>query len=309
MEKRCVYETGTFPSADGSSSIAYYCFLPEGAPRAIVQISHGMCEYFLRYTPLAQYLTARGYAVCGHDHTGHGASVASPEALGLTGGAEAMVTDVKMLTEILRERFPSTTLVLLGHSMGSFVARLYAERYPDAVDGLVIVGTGGPDNPTGVGKALARLTEALRGKGHRSGLITTIAFGSYNKGLDCEKGKKAWLTRDQSVVDAYAADPLCNYTFTARGYYDLFDLIGLVSRKAWAGMLPKELPMLLLSGERDPVGGYGKGVRKVYERLCNAGIKDVKLMLYPEMRHEVLNEIGKETVFFDLAAWLEEHGF
>ena len=140
-------------------------------------------------------------------------------------------------------------------------------------------------------------------------LITGIAFGSYNKGFDCEKGKKAWLTRDTAVVDAYAEDKFCNYTFTAKGYYDLFDMIGRVSRREWAEKLPKALPTLILSGEADPVGAYGKGVRKVHERMIAAGMSDVSLILYPEMRHEVFNELGKEQVWGDLALWLSTHGF
>lgn len=310
MGNACDLQKGTFPSADGCSSVAYYCFVPsETPPRAVVQISHGMCEYFMRYRPLAEYLTALGYAVCGNDHTGHGESAPDSAALGLTGGVDAMVGDLHTLTGLLREKFPGVPLVLLGHSMGSFLARLYGEIYPDAVDGLVIVGTGGPDNPTGLGKTLAKLTAGLRGKAHRSALITEIAFGSYNKGLAAEKGKKAWLSRDTAVVDAYAEDKFCNYTFTAKGYYDLFDMIGRVSRKEWAQKLPSTLPVLMLSGEKDPVGSYGKGVKKIYERLLAAGLCDVTLRLYPEMRHEVFNELEKETVFADLAAWLSEHNF
>lgn len=310
MEKRCEFWQDRYPSADGYSSISYFCFVPmDTAPKAVIQISHGMCEYVLRYRPLAEYLCSLGYAVCGNDHTGHGESVVDDGELGLTGGVDAMVEDLYTLTETIREQFAELPVILLGHSMGSFLARLYAETYPEGADGLVIVGTGGPDNPTELGKALAKTTAKLRGEKHRSPLITEIAFGSYNKGLTCEKGKKAWLSRDTAVVDAYAEDKYCNYTFTAKGYYDLFDMIGRVSRKEWAQKLPKNLPILMLSGEADPVGSYGKGVEKVYGRLLDAGMEDVKLILYPEMRHEVFNEIGKEQVFGDLAEWLSAHGF
>lgn len=310
MEKRCEFWQDRFPSADGYSSISYFCFAPtDVVPKAVIQISHGMCEYFLRYRPLAEYLCDLGYVVCGNDHTGHGESAVDEEELGLTGGVDAMVEDLYTLTEAMREQFAEIPVVLIGHSMGSFLARLYAEKYPEGADALVIVGTGGPDNPTELGKALAKTTAKLRGEKHRSPLITEIAFGSYNKGLDCEKGKKAWLSRDTAVVDAYAKDPFCNYTFTAKGYYDLFDMIGRVSRKEWATSLPKSLPILMLSGEADPVGAYGKGVTKVYERLLAAEMSDVKLILYPEMRHEVFNEIGKEQVFGDLVEWLAAHGF
>lgn len=310
MAKKCEIWQDRYPSADGLSSVSYCCFVPlEVVPRAVIQISHGMCEYFMRYRPLAEYLCELGYVVCGNDHTGHGESAANADALGFTGGVDAMVEDLYTLTEKMRGQFENLPVILVGHSMGSFLARYYAEIYPDSVDGLVIVGTGGPDNPTELGKALAKTTMKLRGEKHRSPLITEIAFGSYNKGLVCEKGKKAWLTRDAAVVDAYAEDKFCNYTFTAKGYYDLFDMIGRVSRPNWAGTLTKDLPVLILSGEADPVGAYGKGVVKVHERLLAAGMTDVKMILYPEMRHEVFNEIGKEQVYGDLVAWLEEHGF
>lgn len=310
MEKSYKIEQGYFPSSNGRSSVFYGCFLPaEGSPHAVIQISHGMSEYFMRYQPLAVYLTTLGYAVCGSDHVGHGKSVADEKELGHTCGVDAMVDDLHILTGMMRDRFAGVPVVLLGHSMGSFLARLYGEKYGADLDGLVIVGTGGFDNPTALGKMLAKLIGACYGETHRSNLITTIAFGSYNKKFPKEQGEKAWLSRDAAVVDAYMKDPHCGFTFTAKGYYDLFDMIGRVSRKEWAGLLPKNLPVLLLCGAQDPVGNYGRGVAQVYDRLKAAGIKDVRLVTYPEMRHEVLNEIGKEQVFSDLAAWLSERNF
>lgn len=307
-------QQGQYASADKRSTVAYYCFVPrEKAPRAIVQISHGMKEYVMRYEPLVEYLTGLGYVVCGNDHTGHGASAQSEGDLGRTGGADAMVKDVRTLSGLIKQVFPGLPLVLLGHSMGSFVARLYAVTYPHDADGLVIVGTGGPDNPTGLGKLLAKMTMGIMDEGYRSELITSIAFGSYNQRIPKSKGEKlspsAWLSRDGAVVEAYDADPWCNYVFTAKGYYDLFDLIGRVSQKSWAGQVPTELPVLLMSGGADPVGGYGRGVEKVYRRLLDAHLGDVRMLIYPEARHEIFNELGREKIWSDLAAWLEEHNF
>ena len=310
MQKNYNLKIGEYPSADGHSKIAYYCFVPQGRePRAILQISHGMCEYVMRYEGLANFLAGQGYLVCGNDHTGHGKSAANGDELGLTGGADAMVEDVHTLSGLLREGFPRLPLVLLGHSMGSFIARLYAAVYPDELDALVIVGTGGPDHPTGLGKMLAKLTAKLRGEGHRSGLITKIAFGSYNKRFRGESSPSAWLTRDRAVVEAYDADPYCNYTFTAKGYYDLFDLIGRVSAKTWAAKIRPSLPVLVMSGDADPVGDYGRGVDKIYHRLLDAHLTDVRMLLYADARHEIFNEIGKEKVFADLSAWLSERNF
>ncbi len=314
MEKNYILAHGEYPSADGRSTVAYYCFVPaRKRPHAIVQICHGMREYVMRYEPLADYLSGLGYVVCGNDHTGHGKTAADADDFGFTGGANVMVEDVSALSWRMRDEYPGLPLVLLGHSMGSFVARLYATRYPGQADGLVIVGTGGPDNPTGMGKLLARLTAKLRGERYRSKLITQIAFGSYNKRVPREKGKtrspSSWLSRDEAVVKAYDEDEYCSYIFTAKGYYDLFDLIGRVSQREWAYRLPRTLPVLLLSGEEDPVGGYGRGVKKVYERLLDAHMTDVRMLLYAGARHEVFNETNRESVFRDLSQWLSEHNF
>ena len=314
MGKNYILETGEYLSADKHSTIAYYCFIPAAKnARAIVQICHGMREYILRYEPLADYLAGLGYVVCGNDHTGHGKSVSREDELGLTGTAAEMVDDVNSLTWIMRERYPELPLVLLGHSMGSFVARRYASTYPGQANGLVIVGTGGPESPTGMGKLLARATWLLRGQRHRSKLITNIAFGSYNKRFQPKKGApispSAWISRDEAVVSAYDADPYCNYTFTAKGYHTLFDLLGSVSAKNWAKRIPTRLPVLLMSGEADPVGNYGRGVKTVYDRLLSAQLTDVRLLLYADMRHEIFNERGRTHVFADLAAWLAEHNF
>ena len=310
MEKNYTLERGAFASADGRSTLAYYCFVPKTEePRALLQISHGMCEYIMRYEPLADYLTGLGYLVFGNDHAGHGESAKTDDELGLIGGACAMVEDLHRMADILRTSYPEKKHILLGHSMGSFAARLYAATYPDELDALVIVGTGGPDNPTGLGKALARLTAKLCGEGHRSALITKIAFGSYNKRFRDEPSRSAWLTRDRAVVEAYDNDKFCNYTFTAKGYYDLFDLIGQVSEKAWAGKVRPSLPIRVISGEEDPVGNYGAGVMKVYDRLVDAGVADVTVKLYEGLRHEIFNEIGREAVYAELSQWLEERGF
>ncbi len=314
MEKNYTLEMGEYPSADGKSTVVYYRFIPVGRePRAIVQISHGMCEYIMRYEPLANYLTGLGYFVCGNDHTGHGKSVPDSDGLGFTGGARTLVDDVNALSWIVKEQYPSLPLILLGHSMGSFVARLYAATYPGQANGLVIVGTGGPDNPTGLGKAVAKTVARFRGEKHRSKLITAIAFGSYNKRIPKEAGKRlphsAWLSRDSAVVSAYNEDPLCNFTFTAKGYYDLFDLIGQVSKKDWPDRIPRSLPILMMSGDADPVGDYGRGVEKIYYRLLNAHLTDVRLLMYGGARHEIFNEIDREKVFEDLSHWLSEHNF
>lgn len=299
----------TYSSFDGKHTVVAYLFTPaQGEVRAVLQLCHGMCEYILRYEDFAAYLCDRGIAFAGNDHLGHGETAANADELGYTVSAEAMVEDVRALTELLIGRFGrEIPFLFAGHSMGSFIARSYLARFGrrTGVDAAIIIGTAGPGAPTGMGKALARLIGTFRGDHHRSKLLRTIAFGSYTK--RCPKGcsPAAWISRDEALVARYDADPFCNYLFTVRGYIDLFTLLGEVSDKDWADNVPKDLPILLTAGQEDPVGNYGQGVLEVYRRLCQAGVTDITLTLYPEDRHEILNELDRETVYADLLTFVE----
>ena len=297
-----------FLSSDGKTQLAAYAIIPE-KPIVMVQISHGMCEYFERYQAFGEYLASRGVLVFGHDHLGHGHSASTHDDLGFTahgGGAELLVRDVYSLSKHMKEQYPTLPLILFGHSMGSFIARAVLEEHASLYKAAVICGTGGPDTPAGAGKLLATLMMVFKGERHRSKLLKSIAFAGYNKHFEKGCDKNAWLTRDVAVVERYNADPFCTYTFTLRAYHDLFTLVSCVSRKAWAGKLPKDLPLLLVSGAEDPVGTWGKGVQKVAKRLQEAGIADLTLRLYPDMRHEILNEIDYETVWSEIAEWMEQ---
>ena len=295
----------SIPSSDGKTELAAYKLVPE-QPRAMVQISHGMKEYFLRYEGFADYLAQNGFLVFGHDHLGHGNTAKSSDDLGFTVSADALVEDVHNLSLAMKKEYPALPLILFGHSMGSFIARAVLEQYAADYSAAVICGTGGPDTPAGAGKLLARLLIALRGERHRSAFVTGVAFGTYNKKFEKGCDKNAWLSRDTAIVDRYNADPFCAYTFTLRGYADLFSLVGKVNRRAWFHALPKDLPLLVVSGTEDPVGSWDKGVHAVADRLQGAGMKDVTLRLYHEMRHEILNEIGKEQVWKETLKWMEQ---
>ena len=304
-----IKERVTYPSSDGKNTVAAYCFTPSnGDVRAVVQMSHGMCEYILRYEDFAAYLCDHGVAFAGNDHLGHGETAANADDLGYTVGAQYMLEDTRALTAWLKERFGADMpLILAGHSMGSFIARAYLAAYGgDGLDAAVIIGTAGFGAPTGVGKTLAKCIGAVRGDRYRSPFLKSMAFGGYTK--RCPKGcsPSAWITSDEEIVARYDADPFCSYLFTVRGYIDLFTLLGTVSAKSWAGAVPKDLPILLTAGEEDPVGAYGRGVRDVYRRLRQAGVKEVTCKLYPEDRHEILNELDREAVYADLLAYIEQ---
>lgn len=283
-------------------------FIPEGQLRGVVAISHGMRDYIGRYKLLCEYLTSRGFAVAGNDHLGHGATSASSEDFGYFAdkdGYKLVLADLLKMNAIIKEELSGVPIFLLGHSMGSFLARLYAELYPDTVDGVIIHGTGGKNPLLPLGKAIIALVELFFGKRHRSKLVTGIAFGSYNARFDKSEGEEAWLTREGALVADRKGNPYTDFIFTASGYRDLFNMIGLSNSRAHFRAYPKSLPTLVMSGADDPVGDFGKGVKFVYDSLKGEGVSDLTLKLYEGARHELFNETNREEVFSDIVEWLE----
>lgn len=279
-----------------------------GMVRGVVQICHGMAEHGERYQTLAYYLAYHGYAVFIHDHAGHGKSVENDDELGFFGkknGWKSLIRDTRILTLKAAEKYPGRPVFLLGHSMGSFVARAYVAQFSD-LSGAVFSGTSGENPGAAAGIALAGLVEKFKGDHYRSPLIDHIAFGAYNKKYENPRTNFDWLSRDTAEVDKYIADPYCGFLFTATGYKDMFTILQYVSGKNWYRAVPKELPILLLSGSMDPVGSYGKGVRQVKSDLLKTGHEDVTLKLYDEGRHEMFNEINNKEVMKDLLSWLDQ---
>ena len=283
-----------FPSVSGLADIHACSFFPENkeSVRAVIQIAHGMAEHLERYEKFAGVLCDNGFAVYINDHLGHGKSVKNDDELGYFGekdGWKNFVDDAHQLMQIAKKENPSKPYIFFGHSMGSFVSREFSKRFANDLAGAVFCGTAGPNPAAGVGIALAKLIGKTKGSHYRSKLIDSIAFGSYNKQFE---GRTAfdWLTRDNDEVDKYIADKYCGFLFTAYGYRDMFSLLSRVSEKKWAQEYSKELPVLLISGSKDPVGANGKGVEQVYNMLKNAGKTNVTMHLYEDARHEILNE-------------------
>lgn len=303
-----VHRETYFPSTDGKNKIHAELFIPsDNNISCVVQISHGMMDYVGRYKGMAEALCAKGIALCGHDHLGHGDSVSTPDDYGFFAGKNGydyVIDDVKKMNDLIRQEFPGLPVVLLGHSMGSFIARLYAVKYAESIDGLIIHGTAGPNPATGAGLLLVKLLCAIKGERYRSKFICSLADGGYNKGFDPAEGDAAWLTRDPSMVADRKGNPKNDFIFTLAAYEDLFRFLGDCNHESWFKGFPKSLPTLVVSGEQDPVGGFGKGVRYVYDNLKKNGAK-VELKLYPEARHELFMETNRDEVFADLAHWIE----
>ena len=298
----------TFLSADGKTPIHAVEWLPEGQARAVLQISHGVSEYILRYEPFAEYLTARGFAVAGHDHLGHGQSVAEGSArlyFGPRGSWNWVVDDIDQRRNLAKAKFPQVPYFLMGHSMGSFLARTYLIRYPGAVDAAVIMGTGqmSPAIIAG-GKAVAAEEAHRVGEDQTSSLVDKLAFGAYNKRFAPNRTGFDWLSLNQDNVDRYMADPLCGGNATIGLFREMLGGLSFIAKPENLKRMNLNIPVLFISGEMDPVGDCGKGVKRAFESFRKAGVRDVSLKLYPELRHEILNETCRETVYEDIYQWL-----
>lgn len=297
----------TFPSASGLCDIYAQSAAPidYGSIRGVVQISHGMAEYSNRYAQFALSLCKSGYAVFVSDHIGHGSSVADKNMLGYFGenGEETFVEDMKALTDIIKSEYNDLPLYLLGHGMGSLIARKYTAKYGYLLDGVIYTGTSGENPALGIGIQLANTLIKQNGSYYRSELLDTIAFGTYNrkteKRTDCD-----WVSRDTKEVDKFIADELCGYKYTVSGMKALFLTLKAVSTRRWYNSVPLSMPILLLSGSMDPIGDYSKGVTEVYKNLKKTGHKYVTMKLYDGARHEILNEINRKEVFADIIEWL-----
>lgn len=298
-----------FLSADGETRIHAISWMPDGEVRAVLQLCHGMTEYIGRYEPFAEYMTTKGFYVVGHDHLGHGGSVQSEEKLGFfheKDGNRCLIEDIHQVRKAVQETNPDFPYFILGHSMGSFLVRQYLTEYGDGLDGAVIVGTG--HNPLPLlllGQAVCAVMAKFKGWDHRSEFVTNLVLGSYNKNFGQKSGNE-WLSRDESVVAAYDKDPLCGFTFTLNAYYFMFQGMKKLMRPGSLKKIPVNLPILFVAGREDPVGNMGKSVIKVYDAYQKNQIQDVRIKLYKDDRHEILNELDKDVVYDDIYRWMEK---
>ena len=299
-------------SKDGKTLLHGFRYTPEGKPKAVLLLSHGMNEYIDRYADFADWLCGRGWAVYGHDHLGHGASVRTKDDWGYFGERahpmDLVVEDIHTMRTLAEKEFPGLPVFLLGHSMGSFVARQYITIHGEGLAGCAIVGTGWMTAAvTGGGKAVLKLLTRFKGSRARSHFAAGLMFGKDYKPFDTTgtQPERSWLTKDVDIVKRYYADPRCTYLFTLNGFYGLVDSVSYVCKPANVAKTPKNLPLLVISGAEDPVGAAGKGPTATAEAFRKAGCTDVTLKLYPNDRHEILNETDRDQVWLDFAEWFE----
>ena len=301
-----------YDSRDGISKLHAVRYMPCGDEevRGVVQIVHGMAEYVERYEEFAEYLTSKGFVVTGEDHMGHGKSVGKDGKYGYfceQDPATVLVRDVHRLKKATQELYPNVPYIIMGHSMGSFITRNYMYRYGTGIDAAVIMGTGmQPKNLLTVSKTIVWMQKLFFGSKHVSELINRLAFGLYNNEIKQPDTPFDWLSRDKERVTQYIDDPLCGFTFTVNGFATLFELISRLHLQENMERIPKELPVLFVSGAADPVGDYGKGVSKAYDSLQAVGLKNMRLKMYEGARHELLNETNRSAVFQDIYRWIED---
>ncbi len=301
----------TYKSRDRQTMLHAIRWIPEGEPIAILQIIHGMQEYVDRYDEFANYLAERGILVIGNDHLGHGGSAGENGTKGFfckEDPATVLVRDAHRLKKMTQEDYPGIPCFILGHSFGSFVAREYITRYGTGIKGAIIQGTA--FMPTGTVKSLSGLVSFLQfilGEKTRSTMVNNMAFKGYLKRIPNPRTKFDWLSHNEESVDKYIADPFCNFVFTLNGFKTMAELLKRVQDVEKMEDIPKNLPILITGGKEDPVGSYGDALKRLYTIYTNElHIENVELKLYDGMRHELQQEIGRETVFEDQYNWLKK---
>ncbi|HMM93541.1 alpha/beta hydrolase [Phycicoccus sp.] len=301
--------TSSVTASDGTA-VFIHRWLPDGPPKAVVVVAHGMAEHSARYARLAEALTAAGYAVHAPDHRGHGRTASREDHgyLADAGGWDTVVADLRAVVAGAHAEHPGLPVFLLGHSMGSFLSRSFVIEDSSALAGVVLSGTAGDPGLLGkVGAGLAAAEARLRGRRHTSTLMDKLTFGQYNAAFKPNRTDFDWLSRDDAEVDAYVADPLCGNTFTSGFFVDLLGGLARINDPKQVARVRKDLPVLLVSGDKDPVGDGGKGPRAVAQQLRDAGVRDVTCTLYPDARHELFNETNRDEVTADVVRWLDAH--
>jgi len=298
----------TFQTTDGAS--LHVSGWAVDAPKAVVQVVHGMAEYGSRYARLAEALPAAGYTTYAHDHRGHGRSIPEGSPPGHMADHDSwnrIVQDAHDVNRDITSRHPDLPIIVLGHSMGSFVLQQLLFEHPDdMVAAALSASNGKPPAIAALGKLLARFERARLGKRNPSPLLQRLTFGEYNRAFAPARTEFDWLSRDPEEVDAYIADPLLGFPVSTQTWLDMLNALDRIADPSNVARIPKALPLYLFAGDRDPVGDSGTGMKRLRDAYRRAGILDVRLKLYPDGRHEMLNETNRREVMADFIAWCDE---
>ena len=304
------FEDFSFESSTGANVLHARKCIPDGKPRAVVQIEHGVADHISRYDGLMEYLAENGIVCVGDDHLGHGDSIRSEDEQGFfadQNGWDHVVRDVDILRDLTRRDYPDLPYIFFGHSMGSFVVRSYLIRHPGKYDAAILSGTGHQNKAMILaGYTAAQLMTRAKGPHGDGKALNDMAFGSYCKQIPDPRTPFDWISRDPEAVDKYIADPHCGFVCKVSLYRDMMSGVRFITDQRNIDKMNKEAPIYFMSGDADPVGDYGVGVERAAEAFRRAGIKDVSLRLYPGGRHEMLNEINKEDVKKDILNWINE---
>lgn len=296
----------TVQSTDNIHTLVGRIYIPEDEIKGLVHIVHGMTEHIERYDHLMSYLAENGFVAFGYDNLGHGKTAKDDSELGFIAhknGWKYLVNDVEAFSLAVKRIYPDKPVYLMGHSMGSFIARIAVASFKELYDKLIICGTGGKNPLSWAGLLLTNILKIFKGEKYISKTILNMAFGSYNKKFESDS-KYNWLTKDKTVIEKYSADKFCTFPFTVSAMHDLITLTSTCNKDNWYKNIPKTLPILLISGKEDPVGNYSKGVMQVYNSLLKNGAT-VKIKLYEDCRHEILNDSCKAEVMSDILYFLK----
>ncbi|MGD8607795.1 MAG: lysophospholipase [Myxococcales bacterium] len=301
-------ENFTFPTVDGVDLYVRAWLVDQ--PKAIVQILHGMAEHGARYGRLAQALASAGFSTYAHDHRGHGRSVSEGTPPGHIADSDSwnrIVEDAHGVNREIAKRHPGVPIIVLGHSMGSFILQQLLFEHPrDMIGAALSASNGKPPAIATLGKMVARIERARVGKRNPSPILQRLTFGEYNKAFAPNRTEFDWLSRDPTEVDAYVADPLCGFAVSTQVWIDMLQALDRIAKPSNVAKVPKDKPLYLFAGDRDPVGDFGKGMKRLHDAYKRAAIFDVRLKLYPEGRHEMLNETNRQQVMDDFIAWCNE---
>ncbi|MCR4715669.1 MAG: lysophospholipase [Lachnospiraceae bacterium] len=280
-------------------------------PVGILQIAHGMIEYIDRYDRFARFMNEQGFVVVGNDHLGHGDTAANDDDLGYMNGDrvdELIIKDLHRVSVAVKKRYKDIPFFLMGHSMGSFLARRYAMSYGDELSGLIAMGTGEDSAlSTSIGKVLVSINSLIFGERHRSKFLEAAMLGRYNLKFLKEGSSRSWISKNVENQEQSGADKYCSYMFTNKGYKMLLNTLKYISNPMHVCLIPDDLPVLFISGADDPVGNFKKGVDLAALRMMDSGVSDVEITFYEELRHEILNEEEYELVHLDILDWIKLH--